>query len=443
MWLESCDIPDNTFTGLDIVLPDELKDEVISETEWDLLDCFVESLEISSSSDTIEWLFKEIMKGYLRQESRYYDWVSIENINDYLDISLWDLKEINPEEYIKLYNDISKSYILVNGVSINFHNRLYISDFSLEDVVLLYNEWILSRDEAFWILEWEEGFQEDKNIIIDTETWKERWYNLSDALDEFGFSEEFLTSMGEITGRDMDEHAQERLLLMTQFFLKIESRGWYNIMHDTWASSAEWYLQYVHKNGRLRIDRNDENEVTWYEWLTNSFETWLRKIPDSLLTRHDWLWKAEQWSWVYLRMWEWESIEDFELRALWNQNDQSPIALTVEEQLLLTFNDLYSRDSAQEYFTALFDSHDNFSIEQAIIDLYVQEHHAGINTSAWLDDATKRVITETAIDMFWYEDWTVLFSQRSNIRPDIVAPEINEAVDPEFIDGLLNSIEWE
>jgi len=350
------------------------------------------------------------------------------------DLSFYDI--FTPQESYELWEMRSFLERWIDIMNFEWH-------LSLQNVQELFWEWVISRDDAFRVLEGEEWFQEDKNPVIDSDTGRERWYNLSDALVEFGFSENFLISMREITWRDMDEKYQERLLLMTRFFLRIESRWWYNITHDTWASSAEWYLQYVHKNGRLRIDRNEENQVIWYEWLTNSFETWLRKLPDQLLVRHEWLGEAVQESWVHLRMLEWESIDAFELRAIQNQNNQSPISLSAEEQLLLTFNDLYSRESTQDYFTILFESNDNFSIEQAIVDLYMYEHHAGINTPAWLDEATKRVITQTATNMFWYWEWMVLFSQRPLARSDRTTPEEDNGVDSEAIDTVLESLQWD
>jgi len=417
MWLESCDTPDNTLSGLDIIVPEELKDEVISETEWELVKCFIESLNITWWSEIVNGLAQQVLIVLWEQWRYQHISLDADLIGRLVNWVLELLKDTDIREYFRLFRDDSQSFLVINWETIDFSDQLNVSDFHIDDIRFLFSEWLISKDEAAWMLEWEDGFQEDKNLVI-WDDGRERGYNLSDSLTEFWFSENFLISMREITGREMNQQDQERLLLMLRFFLQIESRGWYNIKHDTWASSAEWYLQYVHKNGRLAVVRNDANEVTWYEWLTNSFETWLRKLPDSLLNRYSWLARVEQQSWVYLQMWEWESIDSFESRALQKQNKQSPISLSSQEQLLLTLNDLYIRDSTDEYFTTLFESQNDFDIEKAIIDLYVQEHHAGINTPAWLDDATKRVITQAARDIFWYSDGIVLFSLRPSIRPE-------------------------
>jgi len=439
MAFETCEIPDNSDSGLDIILPDELKDEIISETEFDLAKCFVESLDIQWWSDVVTELLRQVLI-VLWSQWRYKNIeLNQELLENAVEWVLGMLKNADPRKYIDLHRNNVSAYVDVNGVRIDFSSALSLEGISLWLVRELHEEWFISKDEAFTILEWSDWFQEDKNLIIDNNSWRERWYNLSDALVEFWFSENFLSSMREVTWRDMNEQDQERLLLMSRFFLQIESRGWYNITHDTWASSAEGYLQYVHKNWRLSVQRGEENEVVSYEWLTNSFETWLRKLPDSLLARHEWLRIAESDSWVYLRMQEGESIELFEQRILRNQNNQSPLSLSAEEQLLLTFNDLYSRWSTQEYFLDIFEANDNFSVEQAIIDLYVQEHHAGINTPAWLDDATKRVITRTAIDLFWYWEWTVLFSPVPKSRPDRSQNTITPVARPDNFDEIVNS----
>ena len=68
MWNESCNIPDNTFNNLDIQLPRELTEWILDETKSELLDCFIESLNLQADSIIFLAYFKQTLREYGNME---------------------------------------------------------------------------------------------------------------------------------------------------------------------------------------------------------------------------------------------------------------------------------------------------------------------------------------------------------------------------------------
>lgn len=329
----SCNIPDNTFSGLDnIVLPEGLKDDVISETEFQLMDCFIDSLGISSASEFVTDAVEFSIKQLWLQEFRSIQDPDSEVIHEYLLTWLDILKDVNLREYTRLYNDNSQSYIVINGVSINFHNSLSLNDIWIENMTLLFDEGLLSIQQVYEILEWDEWFQEDEND----------GFSLWDAIVTFGISPDLERDIRIILERDvwveLDSTEYNNLINMLRYFLYIESSGWYNVANYEWISSAQWYFQYLTRNGRFLRE-----ELIWQEWHNagrwqsdyeetshvrrvwgnSSFETGLLRIPGTVI----------------------ESRPDLQnqLALRWLPEYQNIMSLRAEDQIILFLSDLIER----------------------------------------------------------------------------------------------------
>lgn len=291
---------------------------------------------------------------------------------------------------------------LRNGIAVeNFEWHI-----TREEVVDFYHEGILTHEQVWWFLEWEEGFQEEKNDA----------FSLSDALSTFWFSQTLLARIQILFWRELNEQEWENLNLMIQFFLFIESNGrnttttgWYNVENYAGVSSAEWYFQYLTQNGgwvRQIYDTEQENplwvtsrpwrqwdsEVTEWNlrvrrfWWNNSYERALNSIPNEIVI----------WSWVFQR----------ELEKIWNPDIQSPMSLSAEDQIILFLSDLCNRRWGRECFEDIISGDRN-----AIVRLYVEEHHTNV------DDATKALVTLAGQRVLWFSPSVVLFSPRPTERP--------------------------
>lgn len=124
MWWESCDIPDNVFSGLDITIPEELKSSVVSKTQAELSDCFIESLDLQSGSQEYLVFVKKILLNIWARWA-YSKVVFDEAFTQKLiTLTIEHFKDSNPAEYNRLKSNPQDSYIIINGVVINFHNKL-------------------------------------------------------------------------------------------------------------------------------------------------------------------------------------------------------------------------------------------------------------------------------------------------------------------------------
>jgi hypothetical protein len=273
-----------------------------------------------------------------------------------------------------------------------------------------YNEWMLSHEQAWWFLEWEEGFQEDKNDA----------FSLSDALSTLWFSHTLLARINILFWRELNEQELENLNLMIRFFLFIESNGrnistsgWYNVENYAWASSAEWYFQYLTQNGWwLRQTR----DVRWWSnapWNTSG--SW-------------WNWHAEvdTWNIRVRRFWWYNSYEralnsipneivagsqvfQWEREKIWNPDAQNPMSLSADDQIILFLSDLCNRRWGRECFEDII-----WGDRNAIVRLYVEEHHTNV------DEATMALVTLAGQRVLWFSESVVLFSPRPSLRPNTI-----------------------
>ena len=262
-----------------------------------------------------------------------------------------------------------------------------LSQLSFSQVIDLFQNDYISREIAWNTLEWSDGFQENKNEA----------FSLSDAIDIFGFSQDFEKKLSLIFWRKLDETELLNLKKMIQFFLFIESNGnyhqttgGYNVANYAGVSSAEGYLQYLTQNGwYLRQVYDNENDV-WrnsdrevdeskirvrrFRW-NNSYETALQSLPQEILTSDE----------VFYQ----------EFQKIGHPKLQSPMKLSAERQMILFLADIYNKgkekwlDIDQILFKNIWELNDIFDITS----LYSKIHHTDINpnTAQLMKKAITRV----------------------------------------------------
>lgn len=242
--------------------------------QWEIVYWLYDVLEYKES-----YTEEEILEALQNKQTSY------EFVSDYIPVSRlielylsWFILE-DKERFQKF---IQKSEIL-----------WLLSSFQIKS---LFEKGYISREIAWNTLEWENGFQEDKNEAL----------SLWDALDIFGFSKDFQEKLNIIFWRELDAEELQKLKKMIQFFLFIESNGkytetiWgYNVKNYAGVSSAEGYFQYLTQNGWYNIEEyvngvrqpkwkwdpevhKESKKVRKYRW-TNSYETALQALPKRYL----------------------------------------------------------------------------------------------------------------------------------------------------------------
>ena len=184
MWAESYDIPDNTFSGLNIQLPLELKQWVINETHNELLECsidiFIESLWINWWNDVFTSMFHDNLRSHLINKWKLDSKLDSANIQKTLRDTITEIESVGWLEFVNLKENISQSYIVINWVSLNY-SRLF-TNYASNSILRpksreeIENSQVKSLDEY----EPEGWFQRD-------EKWG--WFNLSDLIKEVWISE--------------------------------------------------------------------------------------------------------------------------------------------------------------------------------------------------------------------------------------------------------------
>lgn len=332
---------------------------------------------VRSSIDISSW--DELLNGYVYNEifSELVTWVSesrgtLEDI-DFPDYALRGIftsalefyKLDNPDAFA-LYAQQNSHLVLFSWREIDI--SLLVSDItpqnntipdmpieveqddvlSPEVVLQWFKERIYTRDQVIEILEWEEGFQEDKN----------NWYSLSNALDQFWFWDNLQADINTIFWRELTQHETKHLLDMVQYFLYVESSGWYNVSNYEWISTAKWYFQYLSWNWKnLREVNQDGTWVQWWDWTsqhiesdqvrkvwgTNSYETALSYIPEEITLDR--------------------VVFQSEIDKRWNQNIQDPRLLSSDEQIILFLSDLGERPWADSHIEDMFQG-DTIAVEE-------------------------------------------------------------------------------
>lgn len=245
MWIESCDIPDNTFSGLDLQLPNELRDEVVKETQDELINCFIESLDISWGSERLSSIFKTTLRDFWNQEFYLLNTLDANYIREVLGESLNRLQDDNPDEYERLRWDISQSYIIINGVSINFHNEFtyYAPKTSPTP---------LSRpDDIGYMITLHEELKENQ-----FEKLRDEWF--SPEIIDFIENDIFKKMCGE--EYECTSESIYNLKNLALFVINIETASGTKL--SNWSSSASWYFHILNQNGR-NTDKNDDKIPDW------------------------------------------------------------------------------------------------------------------------------------------------------------------------------------
>ncbi len=237
-----------------------------------------------------------------------------------------------------------------------------IDDVSYDRVLEWYYQWAYSHSDVMSYFEWDSWFQRDKN----------NGYSYWDALRDVGFSDSLQEDINTIFWRELSQTEVQNLLNMTRYVLYIESSWWYNVANYEWVSTAKWYFQYLTWNWvYLREIMQDGNWTQWGDWSwehnesatvrrvwwTNSYETALTQIPESIQMRNEF---------------------QTEIEKRWNQEIQDPRALSAENQTILFLSDLRERPWAESHITKMF----QWDIE-AVEELY-RLHHTDTDASTEL-----------------------------------------------------------
>lgn len=390
MWVESCSIPENTLNGLQIELPSEIREWVISETREHLIDCFIESLEISSPMIAFENIFRQRMQNHLRNSNNLVEWLNIDIIQD---IVYHSVQEFYRNHMRGMRLDPQVSYIVVNWVVMNFSN---ISDDNIYPVRPESRPENL-RNNLFWNLEWDQWFQSDTNWGM----------TLSQAYEQYGFPEDlqrwlwllFQTYFWDIY--ELPSWYDTQINKLVRFVIGIESFGWYNIVLNDRVRTS-WYYQFQVE------DWDYWREV--YNFSTRRFENWWRwrETDREVRTESEWirriyrLWSYEQAlnSIPENIIWEFPWLEE-QIRHVWNNTQRwnierlDPASLSSTEQTLLFITNLYSKGgwSSQELFRRILHWDD-----EAIIELYRTIHHWDRSRRD-----TLRVVQRVASEVLWIQ----------------------------------------
>lgn len=412
MWLEACntshELPDNTFSGLDIRLPDEFKSEVNNETHNELVDCFVESLDISAWSERLDLLLRNVLKILwkdfnFRDSKSDGEWkMNGEFFDRIIDGVIGIIQQKYPKEYEWLRESPSNSQVFINGVHINFYNKLetYAPRKSTRPIKRpdnLISSYFLELEDGGW-------FQREKNEGL----------TLAGAYEKYGFPEDLKHWIDLLVSEIYDEqtelnHSQvEQLKKMILFVIKIESYGWYNVvLNDSVRTS--WYYQFQVKDGEMwkeifdfkskafrsaglwkagdkerKILKWDEKEWVRKVWRMWSYEQALKSLPASVLEYFPALKKQ------FL-------LVDNKPPTNWWIVDKTtwlnPELLNSTEQTVLFLSNIYTKDGRQskELFMEVINGNDN-----AIIDLYRAIHHADKSNKE-----TEKVVRKIARSLLW------------------------------------------
>ncbi len=399
MWIEQCNIPSNTFSWLDIQLPQELKNEVIQETHNELIECsvdsFIEGLGITGWNDVFTSIFRDTLRRNLIEEWKLYSKLD----EAYIYKTIWDsLTEFEWNgwlEYDNLKQDISQSYIVINWVSINF-NELFLN-YAPREVwrpvsrAEIQNNIIPSWD---W-LEPEGWFQRDENS---------EWKNLSDLIEEVWLWRDFIMFfLYELKFMELDSQQLKDVGLLVRYIAEAESWGWYNRSHDDWFPGSGWYFEYQKNDWKKWWERlNSEEKYESLEsepdvkdnkvrevWLQSSYDQALKRLPESTRKSDE---KLQQ-----------------EFDNIWNPEKQDMASLSAVQQIKILLSDLYFSPNGKELFEKLF-SWD----KTAIIDIYTQLHHTDFS-----NQDTARLVMRLNKELLWIYPRPV--SRPDNLWNDVMA----------------------
>ncbi len=371
--------PENTFRALDVELPAELTQEIHEETRNQLIDCFIETLHIDTPLVAFKEIFIAKLRGILQDDPLLLSDTNGAVFQEFVYQAAQEYLNNNPTFVL----DPEQSYIVINNYAINFSRIWQTSD-----------SWISSsprpqaRPEKLSLshMEGENGFQREVNNGL----------TLSNALELGGFSPYIEDSLNQIFWKTLTEYELSQILLSIRFTTGIETYGWYNIVNENSENEPEWYFQYQKNDGVWKkeiynfqneqfessgnwedddIEVKDLNgESKWWTrrvWWYSSYDIALMSIPENI----------RNMSPNFLR--EYENISQPE--------NQSPISLSAEEQIILFISDSYQKPGGAQFFERVF-----LWDTQAIAEMYAHNHHR--DTS---DRSTAQLVERKTREILW------------------------------------------
>lgn len=292
MWLEK-HIPEDVIDSNWIALPESIRENNIQETRIELLNLFIDSLGIDYIDEEFSQQIAYWLQNRLRSEVSFLTHIDSGLIRDVIALQISELSQsINIQDrelFYKMYFLWEYQYVVISWIAINFSDILKsLFTLSHHNYLESYHLWVIDREQTWEFLEGDTWFHPDINS----------WLTLSQALEELGFSPPLREWINILFWRELDSNEIENLLLIIKITLALESSWWWNIRHNTWASTADWYFQYLTGNWRLveeiRVLWRWDNEPwrtaannpcpenaecrTRSYWHTNSYETALQAL---------------------------------------------------------------------------------------------------------------------------------------------------------------------
>ncbi len=185
--------------------------------------------------------------------------------------------------------------------------------------------------------------------LLEPQSWFQRpGISLTDCLKKFGISWTFKNSLSFVVWKELQDIELQRIQVLLEYTLFMESSWGYNVANYEWESSAEWYFQYLRANGRkwqeILNPKTEKYEVynpknkSHISWLKedpellrtirklSSFDTWLSAIPESIRKNFPDI--------------------DKNFKSIGSPKKQSVFSLNASEQMILFFSDMMKKDSA-------------------------------------------------------------------------------------------------
>lgn len=204
----------------------------------------------------------------------------------------WNLDNWENEWYVWLLNNYVNEWLIDQQYILGLYDNWNIAK------IILLN--YLEQDESFNYVEFIESFwltEKVKEVVL-------------------RYSREKLNISSDI----QDKVLLENLTLFLLTFIMIES-SWYNVRNRAWASTADWYYQYLNANWKYNKDKS------WSPW---SFQTWLNRIKRFLSTEE-----------FDSRFWEYNVVSNHV-----NERNMNPSDLSAENQTILFFLDIVENGKA-------------------------------------------------------------------------------------------------